>query len=264
MPVSDDPARVVFVGDVHGNTEHTVAVISRCAAMWGPSWGPLTFVQVGDFGIWQDDAGFLSELNSALIHTNATLYFIDGNHENYDLLKAYDEISPRPGPAIVMSRIFWMRRGERVTWSGREILFLGGAVSVDKIHRREGESWWPEEELTEADRDRAVAGGTADIMVTHDSPSIVPVTLGPWPRMWDRADEARSNLHRVFLQTIVNRIKPAKIIHGHYHQLFVKRVKMEFGTVEVTCLNLDGERSGNYAVLDLVTGEWEPLDRLPA
>lgn len=52
---------------------------------------------------------------------------------------------------------------------------LGGAFSVDYHHRTEGKDWWPNEEPTQEEAEKLVAGGPLDILITHDAPSGVPL-----------------------------------------------------------------------------------------
>ena len=69
----------------------------------------------------------------------ATLLFIDGDHENFDML---DEL-PRErkfGGSVGVGgeNIFWLRRGEIYEIAGRRFLCFDGALGVDKAHRIPG------------------------------------------------------------------------------------------------------------------------------
>ena len=106
-----------------------------------------------------------------------TIAFVDGNHENHDLLNAL-EISEWNGGRVhaVGTRTFHMMRGEVFTIHGQKIFAFGGARSSDKNDRRvEGVSWWSAEEPTAEE----IAYGEAqlkehlmelDYIITHEPP----------------------------------------------------------------------------------------------
>lgn len=52
---------------------------------------------------------------------------------------------------------------------------LGGATSVDKAQREQGVNWWPDEDITDEQVAEAIAGGSAELMLTHESPARSPV-----------------------------------------------------------------------------------------
>lgn len=63
------------------------------------------------------------------------LWFIDGNHENFDQLK---ELHIVDGLGYISPHIRWIPRGTILDIKGKRCLFLGGADSVDRRrpHRR--------------------------------------------------------------------------------------------------------------------------------
>ncbi|MDN6386139.1 MAG: hypothetical protein L0J86_00435 [Corynebacterium sp.] len=63
-----------------------------------------------------------------------------------------------------------MPRGTRARIAGAELLFCGGASSTDREYRTEGQSWWPAENITDTQLDRALTtadAGPVDVLVTH-------------------------------------------------------------------------------------------------
>lgn len=64
-------------------------------------------------------------------------------------------------------------RRARHRWElgGRSFVALGGAPSVNRHLLTEGVDWWPSEVIGEAHVQSTVAGGAADVMLTHDSPA---------------------------------------------------------------------------------------------
>lgn len=208
---------ICFAGDWHGNTNqarNTImrAVTDECKAI----------IHVGDFGIWSNDSKFLHKVDRMLTERNIVLYFVDGNHENFDKLYEYPIIED--GTRQVRSHIFHLPRGFRWEWDGITFLALGGAASIDKNFRREGESWWPEELITEEDVLKAQEGGKVDVMITHDSPEGVPnpITDDVFGQMkaamtfgYDVLETCNS--HRKTLKRVTDITTPRILFHGHYH-----------------------------------------------
>lgn len=102
-----------------------------------------------------------------------TTLFIDGNHENFDLLAKYP-VSEWNGGKVQYIRpsVIHLMRGQVYTIEGKTFFTMGGATSVDRDTRVEGESWWKEElpswdEYIEADRNLAEHGNKVDHIVTH-------------------------------------------------------------------------------------------------
>src|SRR5215472_12562023 len=164
------PDRIGVAGDWHGNIAWAVRAVQKMAALLA-SEGPRVVLHLGDFGIWPGPGGreYLSGLTAALEAADASLWFVDGNHEDFTQLAAL-----RPGPdgrEQVTDRIWHLPRGYRWRWAGREWLALGGAVSLDRAGRAEGLSWWSEEEITRPQAQAVIAAGPADVMVTHECPA---------------------------------------------------------------------------------------------
>ena len=79
-----DVTRVLAVGDLHGNLAWTKRVIQESVEA-----GTSTILQLGDFGYWPhtpDGARFLEAVSKDLQDADVNLFFIDGNHENFDEL----------------------------------------------------------------------------------------------------------------------------------------------------------------------------------
>jgi hypothetical protein len=274
------PGRIVVAGDWHGNTEWAVHVIGMAAgALAGES--RKTIIHLGDFGIWPGQAGrdYLARVSAALEKAGAELWFVDGNHEDFTRLSreleraplmAWGSRAPIPvgsGPVRIGARILWLWRGFRWTWHGREWLALGGGVSLDKAIRTEGETWWPQEEITPEQAAKVIAGGGADVMVTHDCPSGVRHTFPSPPSFWDARDLARSDAHRERLQRVTDAVQPSHLMHGHLHRSYQRMCDFGYGPAEVTGLDCDEGDGANWAVLDVRTMTWSadtPQEREPS
>lgn len=101
----------------------------------------------GDFGgVWaertlEDDLKIFENLPF-------TVLFVDGNHENFWLLNSYPVTEWHGGKVhIIKPDIIHLMRGQVFELEGNTIFTFGGATSVDKAFRVEGESWWAKEML---------------------------------------------------------------------------------------------------------------------
>ncbi|MGK5559008.1 metallophosphoesterase family protein [Actinomadura kijaniata] len=252
--VLGDPQRVLVAGDWHGNTGWACSVIQRLPELL-PRESPRIVLHCGDFGVWPgaEGARYLREVDRALAEHDAVLWFVDGNHEDHPRL----ERAPRvEGRGRVAERIWHLPRGHRWRWHGRTWLALGGAVSVDRVLRREGLDWWPGERITERQALRVAADGPADVMLTHDCPALVDHEFGTPPSFWAREDLAAGEAHRRLLQRVVDAVRPSHLIHGHLHRAYLRTVNMPHGPVRVAGLDCDGLPVGNWAVLDVPTMAW--------
>lgn len=246
---SDSETLVGVAGDWHGNSMWAVSVIDRFYDM-----GIKTILQLGDFGVWPDRSGkfYLDELQNVLISNGQFLYVTLGNHEDYTQVHAIEPDDE--GIKWIRSNIALLPRPFRFELKLTTFLSLGGAPSVDRQFRTPYKSWWPEEMITEEQVEEAVAGGTVDVMLTHDAPNggtraveSILASGGGWsPEALAYAAEGRDLMDKA-----VYSIKPKMLLHGHYHVKdsgYLRYGKLGFG--EIHSLSLDGT-DGNVAVLHL-------------
>lgn len=130
---------------------------------------------LGDMGIfWRDDkedAKKFIEFFEKNYQFN--LYFIEGNHENFNLLNDLPE--DENGMGYISEHIRHLKRGRRYNIQGKNILAIGGADSIDKYHRTEGISWWKEEQITDDDVVEAIGHGDIvfDYVLSHAAPAAI-------------------------------------------------------------------------------------------
>jgi hypothetical protein len=246
---------VVMVGDTHGNTRWVTSQIPWWAERLDGEERKLA-VQLGDFGYWGQDS-YLRKVDKALERADMKLWFLDGNHEHHDSLDRLRARANGSGPSggiRASEHITWLTRGSHWIWNGRLWVAVGGAVSMDRGTRVEGRSWFAQEEISDEEEQRICLPGKVDVMLTHDAPSDVDLALPPVPCNW-LPQVPRAEAHRHRLQRIVDATEPGYLMHGHYHRLYEKPVKMRHGEVRVTGLDMDGE-PGNWMVLDTKTMNW--------
>lgn len=103
-------------------------------------------IVLGDFGIpWNSDVQGDNNLKW-LSEQPYTILFIDGNHEDFDMLYSFPKVEAYGGIVhILTDNIFHLMRGEIYTIAGKTFFCFGGATSVDRWWRTEHETWWKEE-----------------------------------------------------------------------------------------------------------------------
>lgn len=219
--------RLLLAGDWHGNEYWALRVLN------GKAPGLSTVIQLGDFGFWHGKhaSAYLDRVSTTLSRNAQTLLWLDGNHEDFDLLEHYPLVPTGPAAGLrpIRPRLWHLPRGTRWTWNGPDgapvsWLSVGGAASVDRAARTRGDDWWSQEELTDEQADAIIAGGPADVLICHDRPEAAAIALGDRPgewwsraKAWVDADKARSDVHAARLQRVVNGVQPAFVWHGHLH-----------------------------------------------
>lgn len=129
----------------------------------------------GDFGgIWNkspERMKMLDELDSR----NFTTLWVDGNHENFDLLNSYPVTEWNDGKVhFIRPSIIHLMRGQVFTIDDLTFFTMGGGYSIDKWFRKPGQSWWPQEmpskeEYAEALKNLARHNNTVDYVITHSA-----------------------------------------------------------------------------------------------
>lgn len=217
----EQPSRVMLAGDWHGNDGW-----ARNAIVHAHNEGADVIMHAGDFGFWSDnqhDNQFLRRTQYWLDAYGVTLYWVDGNHENHDRLAAHvpDDRSPWSLPDY--PNIIHLPRGHRWEWFGKRWMALGGAVSVDRLMRKAGKSWWPGETLTQDDVEFASRPGDVDVIVAHDCPYGVDIPgIGPADKGgdWPHFILLESEDHRRLIRDVVEVVRPTLFVHGHYHRRY--------------------------------------------
>ncbi|WP_136042444.1 MULTISPECIES: metallophosphoesterase family protein [unclassified Microbacterium] len=237
--------RVAVCGDWHGNIGW-----ARMLARALPALAPdiTTLLHLGD---WWMPPGLVDE---AFAETAVDrIYVTLGNHE------PWNEITPlldkHPGKAVRISTLIWLLpRPAHLTIGGRSVLSLGGASSVDRESRQEGLTWWPDEAITEDHVAAAIAGGPADLMLTHESPAKTPVRavreiLRMNPHWFTKSALEASAASRARVSEVWDAVHPELLAHGHMH--VAGGGKTEDGR-RVASLGREGQE-WNLGILDMET-----------
>lgn len=195
---------VLVVGDLHGEWSRLNGLISEKQ--------PELILQCGDFGWWpmfSCEKPVLYGKQRVWSHRgiktkNTKIYWCDGNHEDHEDLKKYEEISE------VYGNVFYCPRGSTLTLKdGRVVLFIGGAESIDKEYRIEGRDWFREEIISTKDLDNALLADRVDIVLSHTCPSEFSIITRSVQKFNDPSMKA--------LSVILEKYKPSQWIFGHFH-----------------------------------------------
>lgn len=223
-PEEVDPAKIMMAGDWHGNGAWAQKCIHHARKQHCD-----VIVHAGDFGWWRDDIldthNYLRHVQRQLVACGITLYWVDGNHEDHDKIQEWlDATDGQPWSDKRYPNIVHLPRGFRWQWWGQTWLAMGGAHSVDRLQRTPGKSWWDGEHITEAQIDRAIMGGPADVMVCHDCPDGVQIPgihadekLNAEQSFWPLSEIIASNVNRMKLRRVCDIARPKVLWHGHYH-----------------------------------------------
>ena len=154
-------------GDIHGNLFEIIDFINRFNLGKNDN-----IIILGDCGIaWRKDKKDLAQ-NIKLWNecgNGVKLYFIDGNHENFNILNSLP-IENNMGK--IADNIYHLRRGQIYEFENKKILVCGGADSIDKYRRIENFTWWKEEAISQETIDD-IPAGHYDYVLTHCCPRSV-------------------------------------------------------------------------------------------
>jgi len=196
--------KTLIMGDLHGDFGRLNSFVNKKR--------PAIILQTGDFGYWPrlSHKALYGRRNPKYkdpvmpkMPEETNLYWCDGNHEDHHALidRVTDELYPR---------VHYMPRGSTFELpDGRIVLFMGGALSIDRNCRLEGGGnygWFPEEQVRESnvmdlDIDRV------DIVISHTCPQEFDV-----PMRYEYNDSSR-----LALSYILHNHKPKQWFCGHWH-----------------------------------------------
>ena len=182
-----------FVGDIHGDMNSYLNIIH----------GIDESIQVGDYGI-----GFVE---NPIITNNHR--FIRGNHDN---------------PSLCKEQINYIPDG----YIENDMMFMGGALSIDKEYRTIGIDYWDDEELSISQLNDMIDlydANRPSIMVTHEAPESILYHF-------NRSIYPIHSRTRAALDAMWNIHKPKLWICGHWHFPFDKIVDgCRFIVLDINC-----------------------------
>ncbi len=169
---------IYVTGDTHGNFERfkekSIKRLKRND----------TLIVCGDFGfIWDGSRQERANLKR-LSDLKFNVAFVDGCHENFNLLYSYPTQNWCGAKArIISDNVIHLMRGQVYTIEDKKIFTFGGGHSDDIEIRKEANSWYPQEEPTPEEVLEGVNNLIAndyklDYVITHEPPSSIKLCLG--------------------------------------------------------------------------------------
>lgn len=129
--------------------------------------------------LWKEET---VKSNIAIYESFGTnILFVDGNHENYDLLNSYN-VEKWNGGLVhkISNHIIHLMRGQVFDICGKIIFTMGGADSRYKENRVEHKGWWRQEriDLSESPASNYIENlakynNSVDYVITHTLPTSV-------------------------------------------------------------------------------------------
>ena len=142
-----------------------------------------TLIICGDFGfIWNGGKGEKATLDK-LSKKPYSVCFVDGTHENFELLSKYPVVEYCGGKAHkIRDNIFHLLRGQVFEIEGEKIFAMGGGESPDIDLRFENNTWSKDEipnadELREGVQNLEREKFEVDFIVTHEPPQKIKAFL---------------------------------------------------------------------------------------
>lgn len=163
---------MIFVtGDTHGELDR----LSSSALKFLKEGD--TLIICGDFGFIWDDSKKEQKIIRQLGKRKYNICFIDGTHENFELLNNY-EVSAWKGGKVhkIYDNLYHLMRGQVYTIEGKKIFTMGGGESPDIDIRTEENSWSKDEiptqeELLEGAQNLEKYDYKVDYIITHEPPT---------------------------------------------------------------------------------------------
>ncbi|MBE5961667.1 MAG: metallophosphoesterase, partial [Lachnospiraceae bacterium] len=192
----------------------------------------------GDFGLW-DRSKKQEYYRKWLNGRNFTLLWVDGNHENYDMLKEYEIVEWKGGKVqFINPSIIHLMRGQIYEIDGLKIFTFGGArchdieggvlelddehlaeksIELEKkgiFYRVNHQSWWAEEMPSREERDEGIHNlgkyqNEVDYIITHCAPTSIQNYFTEGNYVTDELTD--------YLEGLKGSIKFKKWYFGHYH-----------------------------------------------
>ena len=145
-----------------------------------------TIIICGDFGFLWNNSKDEQKTLKALSRRKYNICFIDGTHENFDILNSYPVSQWNGGKVHAISdNIYHLMRGQIFEIDGLKIFTMGGGESADLDSRLEDNPWLKYEipskdELIEGANNLEKADCKINVIITHEPSTKIKgfLTLG--------------------------------------------------------------------------------------
>ena len=205
---------IYITGDLHGDVD-----IHKLSSSRFPEGNSLTrndyLIVCGDFGLLWDGSPEERYWLHWLDKKPWTTLWIDGNHENFDMLEDYDVVEWHGARVqYITGNIIHICRGSVFDLEGVRFFAFGGAESHDKEIRTPGKSWWTDEMPSGAEMElgrKALddADWSVDVVITHTIPGRIQEAVF--------GEDYPCNQLNDYFDEISERLDYSYWFSGHYH-----------------------------------------------
>jgi len=219
--------QVIVLGDIHGRG----SFISKMERKWcGIEVEPeASIIQVGDFGVFRSSDSILEKVHNFCERHDVHFYAIRGNHDNPFWWGDGAEEIHKKYPRITMIPDYTSG-----TINGESVLFVGGAVSIDRHYRTPHLDYFPEEGFVYKS-----GCDEHDILIIHTAPSNVNKSPdGSDISYYFQNDPALPDdlyQERMKVDLLVKDVQPKLVIGGHFHNHY----NIDTEKFQYICLNID-------------------------
>lgn len=233
---------IYLTGDTHGDFRRFG---NRLMKRKGMNFSEKDYMIIcGDFGLcWEEDGAFTYGCEFFAGKPYTTLW-VQGNHENYDMIKSFPVEEWHGGKVrhIVRDKVILLERGQIYEIEGKTFFTFGGASSHDiqggvlerndpdfkhKVrlakdnhlpYRILHESWWQEElpsqeEMQEGLRNLEKVNNSVDYIITHCCTTEIHKAFG-----MRCGEEYTPDCLTDYLQDIEEKVTYKHWYFGHYHE----------------------------------------------
>ena len=195
---------IYVTGDVHGDydalNKRNIKQIKKGDKL----------IVTGDFGfIWDHSKAELKNF-VRLTRKKFDILFVEGAHENFELLRQYQEVDLYRGKGYKLAHnIYCLKRGEYYLIDGKTVFALGGGIDPHGEDPGEAPSMPTDEELKYAVDNIQSHRRKADLIITHEAPASVK-------KLIDRC--ASINDLNIFLDTVMHNTAYGQWFFGSLHE----------------------------------------------
>ena len=204
---------IYITGDMHGDESR----------LYDKEWRKLKagdiLIVLGDFGFLWNDTERERQALKYLGTRKFTVCFLDGTHENFDLIKK-SRVTYWKGGKVhrISDKLLHLMRGQIFNIDGIKFFAFGGGESVDKDEKSEHNKWWRNELPSP---NEMAMGATmldeedckVDYILTHEPPSRVKSAM-----LLRKGQSDRVNKLNGFFEEVANTCSFSHWYFGSMHE----------------------------------------------
>lgn len=192
---------ILVLGDIHGRFEELNKMLDTLTE-------DCVILVCGDFGYFPY-INSIPKLSTLRVKSHK-IYFCPGNHEDWDSL---DKITTSPKITEIENNVFYCPFGSTLQIEQYNILFCGGAESVDWKVRTPGYDWFPQEGISYRDMSNLPCPEefNVNVVISHTCPYFcLPYLYLPFLHDQSISDKCLEDVFQIY--------QPVRWYFGHFHR----------------------------------------------